>query len=184
LGIISRRCSANPPYEAIPGTVREMCGKAGVNSVTLCRPLLYGLYVAPLERGRRNPRKRYGRQPCTRAGRRCDVRPVEHASSVTSGPVRASPLLCYHPGHCSTIPDAVGARDDKTPPHLPLCILRPSVSCTLESVYGRRPKREAPTQPPSKPLLGGYRTRHDARRKQDSSGRPSTPQHHAPCRHM
>jgi hypothetical protein len=57
LGIISRRCSANPPRAAIPGTVGELCGKDGVNSVTLCRPLPYGLHVTPLERGRRNPRK-------------------------------------------------------------------------------------------------------------------------------
>jgi hypothetical protein len=146
LGIISRRRSANPPCEAIPGTVRELCGKASVNSVTLCRPLLYGLHVAPLERGRRNPQKRYGRQPYTRVGRCRDIRPVEHVSSVTSGPVRPSPPLCYHPGHCSTIPGTVGARDKKTLPHPLLCILRPSVSCTLESAYGRRPIREATTQ--------------------------------------
>jgi hypothetical protein len=129
---------------AIPGTVRDLCGKAGVNSVTLCRPLPYGLHVAPLERGRRNPRKGYGRQPLTRAGRHRDAGPVERVSSVTSGPVRPSPPLCHHPGHCSTIPDVVEARDDETPPHPLLCILRPSVSRALESAYGRRPNGKLP----------------------------------------
>jgi hypothetical protein len=81
-----------------------LCGKAGVNSMTPCCLLPYGLHVAPLERGRWNPRKRYGRQPCTRAGRRRDDRPVERVYSVTYGPVQPSPQLCHHPGHCSTIP--------------------------------------------------------------------------------
>jgi hypothetical protein len=116
--------------------------------VTLCHPLLYGLHVAPLERGRRNPRKRYGRQPRTHAGRHRDVRLVERVFSVTSGPVRPSPPLCHHPGHCSTIPGAVGARDDKTSPRPLLCILRPSVRCTLESTYGRRPNRKLPHSHP------------------------------------
>jgi hypothetical protein len=63
-----RRCSANPPREANPGTVGEQCGRAGVNSVTLCRPLPYGLRAPPLERGRQNPRKGYGRLPCAHTG--------------------------------------------------------------------------------------------------------------------
>jgi hypothetical protein len=136
-GIVSRRCSANPPCAAILSTVRELCGKAGVNSVTLCLPLPYGLHVAPLKRGWRNPRKRYRCLPRTRAGQHRDIRPVERGSSVTSGPVRPSPPLCHHPGHCSTIPDTVAARDDKTSPRPLLCDLQPSVSPTLELTYGR-----------------------------------------------
>jgi hypothetical protein len=124
--------------------VRELCGKAGVNSVTLCRPLPYGLHVTPLERGRRNPRKRYGCQPHTRARWCHDVGPVEHVSPVTFGPVRPSPPLCHHPGHCSTIPGAVEARDDETPPRPLLCILRPSTGRALESAYGRRPNGKLP----------------------------------------
>jgi hypothetical protein len=115
-----------------------LCGKAGVNSVTLCRPLSYGLHVAPLERGRWNPRKRYGRQPRTGAGRRRDVGPVEHVSSFTSGPVQPSPPLCHHPGHCSTIPGVVEARDDETPPRSLLFIPQRFTSRALESSYERR----------------------------------------------
>jgi hypothetical protein len=111
-------------------------------------PLLYGFHVAPLERGRWNPRKRYGLQPCARAGWRRDIGPVERVSSVTSGPVWPSPPLCHHPGHCSTIPDAVGARDDKTPPHPLLYVLLPPMSCTLESAYGWQPNEEFPHSHP------------------------------------
>jgi hypothetical protein len=116
--------------------------------VTLCRPLLYDLHVAPLERGQRNPRKRYGCQPCTRAGRRRGVGPVERVSFVTSGPVRPSPPMCHHPRHCSTIPGAVGAQDDKTSLRPLLCILRPSGSCTVESAYERRPNGKLPHDHP------------------------------------
>jgi hypothetical protein len=136
--------STNPPCAAIPGTVQELCGKAGVNSVTLCRPLPYHPHDAPLERGRRNPRKRYGHLPHARPGRRRDVGPVERISSITSGPVRPSLPLCHHPGHCSTIPSAVEAWDNETLPRPLLCILRPTVSCAVESTYGRQPNGKLP----------------------------------------
>jgi hypothetical protein len=67
-----------------------------------------------------------------------------------------------HPEHCNVIPDAVGVRGGKTPPRRPLCTLRPPVSCTLESAYGRQLSGGISTPPPSKPLLGGHRARHDA----------------------
>jgi hypothetical protein len=120
LGIISRRCSANPPRAAIPGTAGELCGKVSVKSVTLCRLLPYGLHAAPFERGRRNPRKGYGLLPRARTGRHRDVGLVERVSSANSGPVRPSPPLCRHPEYCNTIPVVVGARDDKTSPSPPL----------------------------------------------------------------
>jgi hypothetical protein len=67
---------------------------------------------------------------------------TECVFSVTSDPVWSSPLLCHHPGHCSTIPGIVGARDDKTSPRPLLCVHWPSVSRTLELAYGRQPNRE------------------------------------------
>jgi hypothetical protein len=79
-----------------------------------------------------------------RAGRRCDVGLVGRISSITSGPVQPSLPLYHHPRHCSTILGDVGARDDKTSPHPLLCILRPSVSRTLESAYRRRPNGKLP----------------------------------------
>jgi hypothetical protein len=42
LGITPRRCSANSLGGAHPHHCGELCDEAGVSSVTLCRPLLYG----------------------------------------------------------------------------------------------------------------------------------------------
>jgi hypothetical protein len=75
---------------------------------------------------------------------RRDVGPVRHVSSVTIGPVRPPPLPRRHPGHCNTIPDAVGVRHDKTPPHLLLCTLQPPFNRTLKLAYGRRPNGKSP----------------------------------------
>jgi hypothetical protein len=164
--------------------VRELCGKAGVNSVTLCRPLSYGPHVAPLEGGRRNPQKRYGCLPCARAGRCRDVRPAGCVFSVTSAPVRPSPPLCRHPGHCSAIPGTVGSRDGGTSPHPPLCDFQPSVSMTLEPMYGRRPNERLPHRYPRSRSWTGTGLVATSRQKQDSPGRPPTPWHCTPYRHM
>jgi hypothetical protein len=99
-----RRCSTNPRCAAIPGAVRELCGKAGVNSTTLCLPLPYRLHVAPLERGRWNPRKGYDHLPRARPRRRRDVGPAEHVSSVTSGPVWPSRHYAPIPGAAASSP--------------------------------------------------------------------------------
>jgi hypothetical protein len=130
--------------------------------VTVCRPLLYGLHVAPLERGWRNPRKRYRRLPRAHAGQHRDIRPGKHDSSVIFGPVRPSLPLCFHPGHCSAIPDVVGTRDDKTPPRPLLCVRWPFVSRTLESACGRRPNGKLPhSHPRSRSWAGtGLATTH------------------------
>jgi hypothetical protein len=42
LGITPRRCSANSLEGAHPRRCEELCDEAGVSSVKLCRPLLYG----------------------------------------------------------------------------------------------------------------------------------------------
>jgi hypothetical protein len=42
LGITPRRCSANSLEGAHPRHCGGLCDEAGVSSVTLCRPLLYG----------------------------------------------------------------------------------------------------------------------------------------------
>jgi hypothetical protein len=67
-----------------------------------------------------------------------------------------------HPDHYSVIPDAMGVRGGRTPPRRPLCTLRPPrqlhprVSVRTTTEWG------ISTPPPSKPLLGGHRARHDA----------------------
>jgi hypothetical protein len=119
--------------------MRVLCGKAGVNSMTLCHPLPYLLHVAPLKRGRWHPRKGYDHLLCTRRGRRRGVRPAGRVSLVTSSPVWSSPPLCCHPGHCSVIPSTVGTQVDGTSPRPLLRGFRSSVSQALESAYRRQP---------------------------------------------
>jgi hypothetical protein len=100
-----------------------------------------------LEIGWWNPQKGDRRLSRARPGQHRDVRPVSRVFSVTISPVRPYPLPRRHPRHCCAIPNPVGARDDKMPPRLLLCTLRPPVSRTLESAYGRRPNEKSPHSP-------------------------------------
>jgi hypothetical protein len=129
------------------------------------------------------PSKGDGSMFRARPGRCYDVRPVRSVSSVTISPVRPSLLPRRHPGHCSTIPDAMGVRDDKTPQRLLLRPLWPPVSRTLESAYGRRLNGKLPNHHPQS--RSRTDTGHVATlcQKQNSPGRPSTLQHCAPYRY-
>jgi hypothetical protein len=95
---------------------------------------------------------------CVLTRPRRDVGPVRWVSSIAIGHVRPSPPSQCHPGHCSAIPDAVGARGDKTPPRPLVCPVRLPISYTLESAHEGTPSSPLP----SKPLLDGHRARHDA----------------------
>jgi hypothetical protein len=136
-----------------------------------------------LERGRQNPRREDARLLHARTRRRRDVMTVGAVTSIAIGPVRPSPPSRRHPGHCITIPDAVEACGDRTPPRLPLCLVRPHVNDALESSRGRplngQPLRRHPRS------CSWTRTGHamTPRKKQDSSGRPSTPWNYTPCLH-
>jgi hypothetical protein len=167
---------SSPP---LYGTVRQdQCQLRDTTPPTLVRPMR-----CTLERGRRNPRK--GDRHLFRAflGPRRDVRLMRCVFSVIIGLVRPSPPSRHHPGHCSTIRDAVGLRGDKTQPRQLLCTLRPPVSCTLESAYGRRLSgRFQHHHPRSRSWMNtGHAT--TLRPKQDSPGWQSTPQHCAPYRY-
>jgi hypothetical protein len=59
--------------------------------------------------------------------------------SVVVNPVRPSPPLQRHAGHCDDIPDVVEAHGDRTSPRPPLYLVRPPVDATLEPARGRRP---------------------------------------------
>jgi hypothetical protein len=119
-----------------------------------------------LERGWQSPRKGDGRLSRARLGRCRVVGPVRRVSSITISPVRPSPLPHCHHWHYSAIPSAVGVRGDKTPPRTATtpAALRPPAFCQPDPRDDARTttREEAPTPPPSKPLLDGYRERHDA----------------------
>jgi hypothetical protein len=145
---------------------------------TLVRPTRH-----TLEGGRRSPRRRDGCLFRARPGPHHDVGPVKRVSSVAIGPVRPSPPSRRHPGHYSAIPDVVGARGDTTLPHPLLCPVRPPVSCTLKSAHEQQPngrllRRHSRSR--SWTDIGHAMTPHQ---REDSPGRPSTPQHCAPYHH-
>jgi hypothetical protein len=134
-----------------------------------------------LKQGRRSPRWEDEQLLCARTGLRRDVKPVGAVTTVAIGPVRRSPPSRRHPGHCTNIPDVVGACGDKTPPRRLLCPVRPHVNDALESSRGRpsnrRPLRCHP-QSRSWTHTGHAMT---PRQMQDSPRRPSTPRRCTPC---
>jgi hypothetical protein len=151
-----------------------MCGKASANSLTLCHPLPYGRRAAPSKGGGGTLEK--GTDVCPAPTQDSVVTSDQLSMSPPS-----SPALCSHPRRCATIPGtAVHPRhcgnperqDDTTPAVVHLTASRqphPRVNVRTAT------KREVPTRPPSKPLLGGNKTHHDAQREQDWAGLPSTP---------
>jgi hypothetical protein len=94
---MSRRCSANPPCAAILGTVRELCGKAGVNSMALCCPLPYGLHIAPSKKDSGTLERGTDAYPTPA---------LDNAMTLDQKSVSppSPPALCGHPRHCVTIP--------------------------------------------------------------------------------
>jgi hypothetical protein len=145
---------------------------------TLIRPT-----CRTLVRGRRNPRKGDKRLFHACSGPCRDVRPVGRVSSVTIGPVRPSPPSRRHPWHCSAIPDTVGLLGDKTPPRRLLCALRPPVSGTLESAYGRRLNGRFQRHHPRSRSWTDTGHAMTLRQRQDSPGRSYTMLHCPPCHH-
>jgi hypothetical protein len=92
---------------------------------------------------------------------------------VTSGRRDRSPpspsALCdhprrprRHPGHCITIPDAMEACGDGTPPRQLLYPRTASRQRHPRVLTRAVAAQETSTPPPSKPLLDAHRTRHDA----------------------
>jgi hypothetical protein len=110
-----------------------------------------------LERGRRNPRK--GTDACLALARDDVVSSdfLRHRRPCATIPATTTPsreLQC-HPRGCGS----TGRQDVATPAVVHLTPSRqphPQVSVRTTT------REEAPTPPPSKPLLDGYRARHDA----------------------
>jgi hypothetical protein len=95
-------------------------------------------------------------------GLRRDVRPAGTVFSVAVNPVRPSSPLQRHAGYCDDIPDTVGAHGDGTSLCLPLCLVRTPRRRHPRTGPRAVARRPTSTRPPSKPLLYGPRTRHDA----------------------
>jgi hypothetical protein len=133
---------------------------AAGSATTLCTvpPTPIRPTCVTLEEGRRSPRREDERLLHARTGLRRDVRLVGAVTSVAIGPVRPSPPSRRHPGHCTNIPDAVGACGDRTPPRR-----RTASRQRRPQVLTRTAIEQATsTPPPLKPLLYAHRKRHDA----------------------
>jgi hypothetical protein len=97
------------------------------------------------------PSKGDGRPSCARMG---PCRDVGRAPSVTISPVRPSRALQRHPRRCGS----ARQQDIATPAD----VLRTASRQRHPRIRMRATtERATPTPPPSKPLLDGYRTRHD-----------------------
>jgi hypothetical protein len=150
LGVISRCCSANPPAEAIPATVQHCAvrlGSAPRHCATHSRTA-----------GMPHPRKRTAepskgdrRLFCARTG---PCRDVVRVRAVTISPVQPSQPLQRHPRRCGK----TQRQDIAMPTVVPCAASRqwhPRISMRAAT------ERATPMPPPSKPLLDGYRARHD-----------------------
>jgi hypothetical protein len=145
-----RRCSANSPGEAIPATMRRCALRLGstprhcaTHSCTAGTPHPRKRMEEPSKGDGRLFRARTG--PCRDVGR---------VPTVTISPVRPPRALHRHPRHCGS----ARRRDITTPAVVPRTASRqrhPRISTRAATEWA------TPTSPPSKPLLAGYRTRHD-----------------------
>jgi hypothetical protein len=154
---------------------------AGDNPVTLYRLLSYDRHAAPSKRtaepskGRRTTTPRPHKDNAVTSGRRGRSPPSPLA--LRDHPRRPQ----HHPDHCITIPDAAGACGDKTPPRRLLCLVRPHVNGTLESLHGRPPNRRPLRRHPRSRSWTRTGRSMTPRQMRDSPGRPSTPRRCTPC---
>jgi hypothetical protein len=159
-----------------------LCDKASVNSVTLCHPLPYGRRAAPSKEDGRTLEKGTDTYPA----------PTQD-NVVTSDQWSASPpsppAMCGHPRHCATISGTAAPSPMLWEPgttrhrHAHCCAPYGLPSAAPSSQRTDGDQKGSPHSAPSKPLRGGDRTYHDARREQDSPGPPSTPRRCTPYRH-
>jgi hypothetical protein len=177
-----RHCSTNSCGAAIPATVRPVRrGQQPPRGTVPPTPVRSAHRT--LEKGRWNPRKNDVGLLRARAGRRHHARPVGAVTTVAISPVRPSPPPRRHPGHCITIPDAVEACDEGTPPRQPPCLVRPHVNDALESSCGRPPNEQPLRHPPRSHSWTHTGHAMTPRQKRDSPRWPSTPWHCTPCLH-
>jgi hypothetical protein len=136
------------PWRGHPRHCASLCGRVSNNPVAPCHPLPYGRRAAPSKKDGESPRREDEQLLHARTGLRRDVKPVGVVTSVAIGPVRPFPPSRRHPGHCTNIPDAVGACGDRTPPHRLLCLVRPHFNGALEPLRrwpsNRQPLRRHP----------------------------------------
>jgi hypothetical protein len=157
-----RHCSANSRGAAIPATVRRCAAwsattpwHSATHSRTANAPHPREGTAGP-SKGRRTTTPRLCRYNAVMRGRR--DRSPPSPSALCDYPHRPR----CHPGHCIAIPDTVEVCRDGTPPRQLLYPRTASRQQHPRVLTQAVAKQEIATPPPSKPLLGMHRTRHDA----------------------
>jgi hypothetical protein len=135
---------------------------ASNNPVALCHPLPHGQRAAPLKKDGGALEGKTNDYAAPAQGQRRDVGSAGPVTSVAIGPVRPSPpsptpprAPHHHPQHCG----GTGRQDTATPAAVrPVASRQPHPRVHVRATT----KLAIPTTPPSKPLLDGFRARHDA----------------------
>jgi hypothetical protein len=139
-----------------------LCGMASNNPVALCHPLPYDRCAAPSKKDGGALEGKTNDYATPAQGQHRDVGPAGPVTSIAIGPVRPSPpspapsrALHHHPQHCG----GTGRQDAATPAAVrPVACHEPHLRVHVRATT----KQAIPTTPPSKPLLDGFRARHDA----------------------
>jgi hypothetical protein len=150
LGIMPQRCSTNSPGEAIPATTRRCALRPGSTPRHCATHSRMAGTPHPRKR-MAEPSKGDGRLLRARTG---PCRDVGRVPAITISPVWPSQPLQHHPRRCGN----TRQQDIATPTIVPCTTSRqrhPRISTRAAT------ERATPTPPPSKPLLDGYRARHD-----------------------
>jgi hypothetical protein len=103
------------PGEGLPRHCVTLCDETGVSPV-YCTTYSCTADAPSPRRGADGTLEYFFRDY---TGLRCDVRPAGAVFPIAVSPVRSSPPLQRHAGHCDDIPDVVGAHGDGTSPRLP-----------------------------------------------------------------
>jgi hypothetical protein len=177
-----RRCSTNSRGKTIPATVQH-CAERSVSAPWHCAAYFCTTNTSSPRRGTTEPSKGDKYFFYVYTGLHRDVRPVGMVFSAAFSPLRPSPPLQRHSGHCNDIPDAVKVHGDRTLPRLPLCLLRPPVNGTLEPARGQRPDEQPLRHHPRSCSCTGTGLATTPQQEQDLSGQSSTPRHCTSCLH-
>jgi hypothetical protein len=139
-----------------------LCGMDSNNLVALCHPLPYGRHAAPSKKDGGALEGKTNDYAAPAQGQHRDVETAGPVTSVAIDHVRPSPpsstpsrALHHHPQHCG----GTGRQNATTPAAVrPVASRQPHPRVHVWATT----KQAIPTTPPSKPLLDGYRARHDA----------------------
>jgi hypothetical protein len=170
LGNAPRHCSTYSLSKTTPTTIRH-CAERPASTLWHCAAYFRTANTSSPRRGTAEPSKGDEYFSCVYTGLHRNVRPAGTVFSVTISPVRPSPPLQHHSGHCSAIPHAVKVHRDGTSPRPPLCLVRPTVNSTLELASRQQPDKHPLRHHPRSCPCTGTELATTSQQEQDSPRR-------------